>query len=224
MSPSELQSIVDAIHQGATIPWWSYVLIPLLSVGVGAYFGSYLKRKGEDRAAKEHFDTILTQLRKTTEATEAIKATLSSRTWLLQQQWGIREQRYAELLTHLTKFRIALHDQEEYFMEPYNPHDEERMRSVRDDDHFQMLRQRALEANHALRELVGPASIFLSSKTIAALAQMHSDHFGIANFGAMHLGEYVAETRKVADAAYEAVLTEARTELAHAESDALAVE
>src|ERR1700675_1669115 len=73
MSPSELQSIVDAIHQGATIPWWSYVLIPLLSVGVGAYFSSYLKRKGEDRAAKEHFDTILTQLRKATEATEAIK-------------------------------------------------------------------------------------------------------------------------------------------------------
>lgn len=46
---------------------------------------------------------------------------------------------------------------------------------------------------------------------------MQSDHFGLANFGAAHLGEYVGETRRLADAAYEAVLMEARTELAHAE-------
>jgi hypothetical protein len=210
MSPSELQSIV----QGTSKLWLSYVLIPLLSGGA-AYFGAYLKRKGDDRAAREQFNTILSQLRQTTEATESIKVSLSSRTWLLQQQWGIREQHYAELLTQLTKFRMALHDQDEYFVEPYHPHDEKWMQSVRDNSKFQMLGQRASEANQALRELVGPASIFLSDKTIVLLTQMQSDHYGIANFSAMHLGEYVAETRKVIDAVYEAVLVEARTELAH---------
>lgn len=213
MTPTELQSIVNA-HQGASILYLSYVLIPLLS-GCSAYFGAYLKRKGDDRAAKEQFDTILTQLRQATKATESIKVILSSRTWLLQQQWGIREQHYAQLLTHLTKFRIALHDQEEYFTEPYNPHDSAWMQSVSDNSNFQMLGQRANEASQALREIIGPASIFISNKTTMALTMMQSDHYGIANFGAMHLGEYVAETRKIVDAVYEAVLVEARTELAH---------
>jgi hypothetical protein len=44
---------------------------------------------------------------------------------------------------------------------------------------------------------------------------MQIKKYEIANFSAMHLGEYVAETRKVVDAAYAAVLQEARSELAH---------
>lgn len=48
------------------------------------------------------------------------------------------------------------------------------------------------------------------------LAQSGSaENYGIASFSALHLGEYVEETRKVVDAAYEAVLEEARSELAH---------
>jgi hypothetical protein len=139
----------------------------------------------------------------------------SSRVWLLQKQWGIREQKYAELLQQLTKFRMAIHGQDEYFMEPYDDHDQKFMRSVSENGKFQKLGTVIIEADEALRELVGPASIFLSDKTIAALSEMHIKKYEIANFSATHLGEYVAETRKVVDAAYEAVLQEARSELAH---------
>lgn len=218
MTPAELQSIIDAIYEGGFRQWLSYALTAVLS-GLFVYFGAYLKRKGEDRAAEEKFNTILKELRQTTDVTESIKQTLSNRTWLLQQQWAIREQKYAELLKYLTKFRVAIHGQEEYFMEPYDPHDSAWMRSVSENSNFKKLDQRIIEANEALRELIGPASIFLSDKTIAALNEMEAENFGIANFSALHLGDYVEETRKVVDAAYEAVLQEARSELASHCSD-----
>lgn len=214
MTPIETQSIINAIYDGTSRLWASYFLIPVLA-GFSAYFGAYLKRKGEDKASDEKFDTILKELRQTTDVTESIKQTLSNRTWLLQQQWAIREQKYAELLKYLTKFRLAIREQHEYFSEPYNPHDAKWMRSVSENSNFQKLGQRIIEADEALSELIGSASIFLSDKTIAALNQMQAENYGIANFSALHLGEYVEETRKVVDAAYEAVLKEARSELAH---------
>lgn len=142
------------------------------------------------------------------------KTDLSSRVWLLQQQWAIREQKYAELLKYLTKLRLARRSQDEYFIEPYDPHDQKRMSSISEDSNFKKLGTIATEAEEALQELIGAASIFLSDKTICALNDMHSENYGIANFSAMHLGEYVSETRKVVEAAYDAVLQEARSELA----------
>lgn len=214
MTQVELQSVIHAIYEGTFRQWLSYLLVPIFS-GLFAYFGAYLKRKGEDKASDEKFNAILKELRQTTNVTESIKQSLSNRTWLLQQQWAIREQKYAELLKYLTKFRVAIHEQQEYFTEPYDPHDAKWMQSISENSNFQTLGQRIIEADEVLRELIGPASIFLSDKTIAALNQMQSDNYGIANFSAQHLGEYVEETRKVVDAAYDAVLQEARSELAH---------
>lgn len=191
-----------------------HVLILVIGSGIGAYLSSYLKHKGEDQATREQFKTILSQVSKTTEATEAIKATLSSRVWLLQQQWNIREQRYAELLSHLTKFRWALLDQADYFQVPHDTNNE----SLMVDDRFKGLQQRANESRLALRDLVGPSSIFLSDSTIAALNKMEVDHYPIANYDAMCLSEYVDETLRVVNTAYSAVLEEARAELRLTES------
>ncbi len=41
---------------------------------MGAFFGSYLKKKGEARAAREEFDELLRQLAAQTKATEDVKA------------------------------------------------------------------------------------------------------------------------------------------------------
>lgn len=69
MSPEEIRVVVDtAIRDGLRFPWWSYVLAVLLPVG-GAYIGSYAKRKAEDRATQENFDSLREQLRKTTQDT-----------------------------------------------------------------------------------------------------------------------------------------------------------
>ncbi len=77
MSPTEVRSIVEAaLRDGVSFPWWSYTVAFVLSL-LGAFLGSYVKRKAEDRAAKENFDALRAQLRKTTEDTEEIKANLS---------------------------------------------------------------------------------------------------------------------------------------------------
>lgn len=86
MSPEEVRAVVEATtREGLQFPWWSYLLAFLLSMA-GAYFGSYIKRKAEDRATQENFDNLREQLRKTTQDTEEIKITLSRKNWFTQQQ------------------------------------------------------------------------------------------------------------------------------------------
>lgn len=52
-----------ATHEGIRFPWWSYCLAFFLSL-VGAFLGTYIKRKAQDQAAKENFETLREQLRK----------------------------------------------------------------------------------------------------------------------------------------------------------------
>jgi hypothetical protein len=49
------------------------MLLALLSAGVGAFLGAYLKRKGQHLATKEDFDQLLKQIKAQTQATEDIK-------------------------------------------------------------------------------------------------------------------------------------------------------
>ncbi|MGY8624407.1 hypothetical protein [Chromobacterium violaceum] len=193
----------------------SYLFFVITAIGSGfsAYLGAYLKKKGEDRASKEQFDIILNQLKKTTEATESIKSTLSSRSWLLQQQWSIREKSYSDLLSELWKFRTALVEQDTFFMHPYNPHDRQFMESVENNDYFRRMGKQAADSSQVLCELIGPAAIFLSEKTIKILRDLEKDHFHIATFDSSHTGEYIKSTLKIVDEAYQAVLAEARSEL-----------
>jgi hypothetical protein len=213
MSPTEVRSIVEAaLRDGVWFPWWSYMLAFALSM-LGAYVGSYIKRKAEDRAAQENFDALRAQLRKTTEDTEEIKANLSGRNWLSQQQWSFREQRYSELLSHLTKLRISLQDRSDYFMEPGSEHDESRTEG----ENFKQLARRGYESYQAIRELIGPASVFLSANAIQALEELVREHWGVAEFS-ICAADYITSSLKLVDAAHAAVLTEARSELARTQT------
>jgi hypothetical protein len=213
MSPSEVHSIVEAaLRDGVSFPWWSYTLAFALSM-LGAYLGSYIKRKAEDRAAQENFDALRAQLRKTTEDTEEIKANLSGRNWLSQQQWSIREQRYSELLSHLTKLRLSLQDRGDYFMEPWPAYDQ----SSKEGEHFKELARRGYESYQAIRELIGPASVFLSANAIDALEELVREHWSVAEFS-ICTADYVTSALKLVDAAHAAVLTEARSELARTQT------
>ncbi len=214
MSPEEVRAVVEAAtRDGLRFPWWSYMLA-FLFVVAGAYVGSYIIRKAEDRATQENFDKLREQLRKTTQDTEEIKITLSRKNWLTQQQWNIREQHYMNLLTQLMKLKLSLQDRDSYYMEPGSEYQDAHTKS----DHFQELVRIGHESYQAIRELIGPASVFLSSRAIESLEHLVRDHWSVAEFSSC-TAEYVSEALKLVEAAQTAVLVEARDELAHPQQD-----
>jgi hypothetical protein len=174
----------------------------------GAYVGAYVKRKAENQAIQENFDNLREQLKKTTQDTEEIKTTLLRKNWLTQQQWAIREQHYMSLLTHLTKLKLSLQDRESYYMEPGSAHDQARSNGK----YFHELSRVGHESYQAIRELIDPASVFLSGKAIESLEQLVHDHWNVAEFSAC-TAEYVSEALNLVETAQLAVLAEAKNEL-----------
>jgi hypothetical protein len=212
MSPDEIRAIAQLANgDGYHLVWWTYLCILVVSL-MGAYLGSYLKRKGADRATTESFNEIRAQLRKTTHDTEEIKDTLSRKFWLSQQQWAIREQHYMNLLKQLTLLKNSLLDQSTYYIQPGSEHDQ----SIPENPHFQNLSQNAFKSFQAIRELMGPAAIFLSGNAIGALDQLVKEHWHVENFSSC-TEEYVSGTLKLVEAAHSVILAEAKSQLAHAQ-------
>ncbi len=215
MSPEEVRVAVEAaLRADSAFPWWSYAVAFVASVA-GAYLGAYVVKSAQDRATQDNFDRLREQLRRTTEDTEAIKTALARRTWVTQQQWSVRERQYGEILSHLTKLRISLDDRAEYFQEPGSEHSEVEFKNPR----FQDLAKKGYASQQAIRELLGQAAIFLSSKSIERLEHLAREHRNLAEYS-MCTADYVAEAGALVSEAYEAVLLEAKTELAHAQGDA----
>jgi hypothetical protein len=209
MSPEEVHKITESAgFSWDGVPWVLYLVSFFLSL-LGAFLGAYVKRKGEHLATKEDFEDLLTQVRKTTQATEQIKVTLSSNVWFSQQQWVIREKHYVDLLRHLWLLKNAMRDQDMYFREPGSEHNES---YISKQPHFIALTERADKAYQTIRELMGPAAIFLSKETMGALGRLVSGHEAVAE-QSMCTAEYVSEASNLAQVAYDAVLAEAKNEL-----------
>jgi hypothetical protein len=62
--------------------YWLALGIAALVSGLGAYFGAYLKRKGENYATKEDVAEI-------TRITKEIEAKISDDTWARQRRWDL---------------------------------------------------------------------------------------------------------------------------------------
>ena len=73
MTPELLKLIQQAVENGITAASWVVLVIAIFGAALGAGFGSYLKRKGENYATKEDFADLLGQVRATTKATEEMK-------------------------------------------------------------------------------------------------------------------------------------------------------
>lgn len=76
--------------------YWA-ILIALMKLGMTAvvaglagYFGSYLKRKGENRAMQEDIQSLVKQVGVVTRTTEEIKTELSDKSWDRQRQWELK--------------------------------------------------------------------------------------------------------------------------------------
>lgn len=73
MTPELLKLIQQAVENGIAAASWIVLVIAVFGAALGAGFGSYLKRKGENYATKEDFVELLRQVQETTKATEAAR-------------------------------------------------------------------------------------------------------------------------------------------------------
>jgi hypothetical protein len=69
---------------------------------LGAYLGSYLKKKGENLATHEDIRRLVDQVRET----ERVKAEIADRMWDRQRRWDAKKDMYVEIYSSLHK----LHD------------------------------------------------------------------------------------------------------------------
>ncbi len=63
-----------------------------LASGAGAYFGSYLKKKGENLATHEDIDKLLAQVSAVTKTTKEIEAKISDDVWSRQKRWEMKRE------------------------------------------------------------------------------------------------------------------------------------
>lgn len=131
------------------------------------------------------------------------------RHWLTQQRWNNRERHYMDLLSNLNRLKLSLEDRDDYYAQPGSEH----IASLSEGEHFQLLSRIGYEALKAVREQVGPASVFLSPKAIAALEKLVTENWH-ASEGSVCTADYIRSTLPLAAAAYSAVLEEAKQELA----------
>jgi len=105
MSPDQLLPLVrEAVAQGLASQFWMLIVIAICSSAIGAFFGAYLKKKGELTAIDEQFRKSMLQLQEQTRAIESIKAEFSAD--LTQSTEAIR----AGLTKELEIFKIGLQD------------------------------------------------------------------------------------------------------------------
>jgi hypothetical protein len=74
------------------------VIFMALAAGFAAWFGSFLKTKGQNFATKRDFDDLQKQLRANTELVEGIKSEVSQRDWALREWTNLRRVKLEALL------------------------------------------------------------------------------------------------------------------------------
>jgi hypothetical protein len=172
MTPSEIQGVVSAaVDQKFAFPYWAYIVALAIS-GIGAYLGSYLSQRGRDNATKDGFNAVRDQLKKTTQDTEHIKASLSSEHWVVQQSWSQKKQIYSDVLLQLTKLRGALSRRAEQYDATGLEHD----RSIEESPHYIEWSRRSDAAFKDLEEQMGVVSIFLPEGIVKRLNELLQKH------------------------------------------------
>lgn len=127
--------------------------------------------------------------------------------WLRQRRWVNREKYYLDLLAQLKKAELNFERQCEYFEEPGSEHVD-----YSDDDRFKKAGKDAAEALHSLKELIGPAEVFLSPRAIAALRELIHEEWHAGNDAADRSG-YARKVLALVSGAQAAVIEAAKEEL-----------
>ena len=121
MEIQELTNILSQIQFKQELSIETYIIILCVS-GLGAWFASYFKTKGQNFANKEDFEQLQKQLESNTTVVEEIKTELSQKNWISQQAWVKKQEAYEAIfdcLFHVKKY--VAHEKDEYFeWEHYN--------------------------------------------------------------------------------------------------------
>src|SRR6266403_4090983 len=109
MDQATIQEIAHAVAREAYAPYWAQLVVGIVLTrvvaGLAAYFGAYLKRKGENFATKEDFDNLRAQLQTNTRVVEEIKSEFGQRDWAAREWAAIRRAKLEELVTVLHEAR-----------------------------------------------------------------------------------------------------------------------
>jgi len=83
-----------------------FAVVAGLGGWVGAYYGAYWKKKGEQAATHEDLENVTKEVRAITKTTEQIKAEISAGLWDRQKRWELKR----DVLLELTKKSGDLRD------------------------------------------------------------------------------------------------------------------
>lgn len=209
MSPEKIEEIIrKVISEGMLFPWWSYLLVIIVTFA-GGFFGAYSKRKGENLATKEDYESLLEQVKKTTSETENIKINLAQGNWLHQQSWSLKEKYYTGLLEALYNLKLSLSARLDHYMEPDSQYRDEQINKSL---HYKEQINIGTEALQKLHQLHGPSEMVVSDKTIQALKDFYSADWHASNFSACNK-EYLDDVYASVEKAHKTVLEEARSDL-----------
>ena len=224
MSPSELELLLRRLlGEGLQLHPTVYLVIALtslLSSGVAAFVGAYLKTRGENLATKSDFDSLLAQLKQQTREVEQVKSEISQAGWIQQRRWDLKRELYAQLLVVLEEIREKGRWLFESMGDPYatalsTPEYNESLQRFA----AHMQERGTLDKFLSAKALAG---IFLTPDAVTALDNLSHEYEIAADMLAHsnNIAETMRENRYLADSlirstqhAHEVLLAEARTDL-----------
>lgn len=89
---------------------WVWVLVPSLTAGAGAFFGAYLRKKGENLATHEDIGKLVDQVEAVTTATKKIEAQISDQVWDRQKRWELKKDALFDTAKKITLVNDALNE------------------------------------------------------------------------------------------------------------------
>lgn len=114
MTEQELAQIASKIAElGFSFTYGSYIIVAvtsLISAGLGAYIGSYLKKKGQDKAMSEGFKDLKDRLVETTKLTEEIKSDIAKDSYEYKFKFEKYHQKRIEVIERLYELLIKIED------------------------------------------------------------------------------------------------------------------
>lgn len=171
---------------------------------IGSFFGSYLKRKGENLATREGFDAIKTQTAQLTETTEAIKGEIAKINWVEQKKWGFKQEIYTGLIGALQAYRVAsLHVADWYELD-----DDKKQK---DKGFYDRHKQTQIENAECLGDLTAKAHLFLDDPALDALEELKKRFVEAADIDDMI--EYMRASANIAEAVYVKVVNSGKADL-----------
>jgi hypothetical protein len=84
------------------------VLVSFISAGAGAYFGGYLKTKGENFATHEDIGKLVDQVAAVTQTTKEIEAQISNKVWDRQKLWEMKREVLFDTVKRIAEIDEAL--------------------------------------------------------------------------------------------------------------------